>query len=367
MARSKIRLAVMFGGMSAEHEISLISAKNIIAALDKKYEPVLIGIGKDGKWYLQDEQAFMEISDDPKKVFLPSFEHQLAAIPGGKEGQFLNLNSGELLEPVDVLFPIVHGPMGEDGSLQGILEHLRIAYVGPGVLASSSGMDKIIFKQLMTQAGIPNSRFVSFSRSDQGLIDYKKIEADLGSPLFIKPANMGSSVGISKASNAAEFKAAINLAFQFDDKVLVEECIIGREIECAVLGNEEPKASIPGEIIPMDGFYSYEAKYIDEKGAALEAPAPGLDEMMIARIQELAIKAYRFIGCEGLSRVDFFLKENGEIIINEINTLPGFTRISMYPRLWRLSGIPYSELIDELVDHALERHKRRESILTAKV
>ena len=328
------RIAILFGGKSAEHEISLISGMNIIAALDRtKYTPLLIGIGKDAGWYLQDEAAFMAEPDDPKKIKLPSLERKVGVFPGESMPQFYDLSKGEAIEPVAAVFSIIHGPMGEDGSLQGLFEQANVPYVGPGVLGSSTGMDKDIFKQLMTQAGILNSKFHAYKINEKDSIDFAQVKADLGLPMFLKPANMGSSVGISKVENETEFKAAVELAFQFDEKVVIEEFIQGREIECAVLGNLDPKGSVPGEVIPKNDFYSYEAKYIDESGAGLEAPAKNISEWNVRRIQALAVEVFQTIDCEGLGRVDFFLKDNGEIYINEINTLPGFTKISMYPRL----------------------------------
>ncbi len=356
----KKRVAILFGGKSAEHEISLISAMNIIAAINRtQYEPVLIGIDKTGRWILQNETRFMANPADPRKVQLTDAAEQLSVIPGDTGPQLYNLHTGKTLEAIDVIFPIVHGPLGEDGSLQGLLRLLNLAFVGPDVLGSAICMDKDVAKRLMNEAGIPNARFRSFRKEDDAEIHSEKIAADLGLPLFVKPANMGSSVGISKVESAADLQDAVDEAFRFDTKIIIEEFIKGREIECAVMGNENPEASVPGEVIPHSGFYSYEAKYVDESAAGLEAPAKNLSEEQVRQIQALAIRAYRTLECEGLSRVDFFLKADGKLYLNEINTLPGFTKISMFPGLWGQSGIPYRELIDRLLRLAMERQKVR--------
>jgi D-alanine-D-alanine ligase len=265
---------------------------------------------------------------------------------------------------VDVVFPILHGPFGEDGTIQGFLKLADIPFVGPGVLGSAVGMDKDAMKRLLRDAGIPIGKFITVKSHEQAP-SFAEIETVLGKPFFIKPANMGSSVGISKVNDEAHYGSAIKDAFQYDIKIIIEEFIPGREIECAVLGNEEPAASVPGEIIPSHEFYSYDAKYLDENGAALEIPAK-IDEKTKKRIQELAIKTFHALCCEGLSRVDFFLKEDGEIIVNEINTMPGFTRISMYPKMWEASGITYTELISRLIELAISRHEKEHVLKTSR-
>ncbi len=258
---------------------------------------------------------------------------------------------------VDVFFPIVHGPNGEDGTLQGLLTLMNIPFVGPNTIGSALGMDKDVMKKLFLQAGIPTARSFTFTPQQKDAINYEKIIRDLGTPLFIKPANLGSSVGISKAANKDEFTKAIEAAFRYDRKVIVEENINGREIECSVMGNEELQASIAGEVIPKHSFYSYEAKYIDEKGADLVVPAK-LDDSTLKKIQEMAVRALKTLECESMARADMFLTDDGKIYVNEINTLPGFTSISMYPKLWEESGIKYTDLITKLVDLALLRHER---------
>jgi D-alanine-D-alanine ligase len=263
-----------------------------------------------------------------------------------------------------VVFPILHGPFGEDGTIQGFLKLADIPFVGPGVLGSAVGMDKDAMKRLLRDAGVPIGKFLTV-KSHERVPAFAEVEAALGKPVFIKPANMGSSVGISKVHDEGEYAAAIQDAFQFDTKIIIEEFIPGREIECAVLGNEEPAASSPGEVIPSHEFYSYDAKYLDENGAMLKIPAQ-LDGQTTKKIQQLAIQTFQTLCCEGLSRVDFFLKESGEIMVNEINTMPGFTRISMYPKMWETAGITYTELITRLIELAISRYEKERRLRTSK-
>ncbi len=317
----KLNIAILFGGKSAEHEVSLRSAKNVVDALDrKKYQPILIKINKTGPW------------------FFPKSRRK-----------------------IDVVFPILHGPFGEDGTVQGLLKLAGLPFVGSSVLGSAVGMDKDVMKRLLRDAGIPIGKFLVLW--EDGRPNYQEIVEKLGSPFFIKPANLGSSVGVHKVKNENEFKTAITDAFQYDRKVLAEEFIDGREIECAVLGNDHPKASVPGEVVVKDEFYSYEAKYLDENGASLEIPAK-LPSEIVKQIQNLALKTFQTLSAEGLARVDFFLKKNDEVLVNEINTMPGFTSISMYPKLWEASGIGYTELIDRLIQLALERSEKERKLGT---
>jgi D-alanine-D-alanine ligase len=349
------RVAILFGGKSAEHEISLISAMNIIKALDRnKYTPLLIGVDKSGMWQLQDEATFLAQEPNPKTVRLTSDTRPIGIVPGNIGPHLLDLMRGEALPEPDVVFGILHGPYGEDGSMQGLLQQLDLPYVGPGVAGSSVAMDKDIAKRLLTEAGIPNSAFVVFRKEDRALAVPSAV-AHLGLPWFVKPARLGSSVGVSKVSRPEDLAKAVDLAFEFDTKILIEEGIKGREIECAVLGNAHPKGSVIGEVVPPDGFYDYEAKYIDAEGAKLLLPAPNMDAETVKRVQEMAVKAFQVLECEGLSRVDFFLTADGGLLINEVNTLPGFTGISMYPSLWKLSGVAYPDLIDRLLVLAMER------------
>jgi D-alanine-D-alanine ligase len=360
----KIRVGILFGGKSAEHEVSLQSARNVLAALDKdKYDVVLIGIDKAGKWHWH--QNYMDFLNDgsPELVEFHSGAKELAVIPGSEAEQITDISWEETPGRIDVIFPVLHGPFGEDGTVQGLLKLANIPFVGAGVLGSAVGMDKDVMKRLLKADGIPIADFLTYTYRDRETIDYDEVTARLGSPVFIKPANMGSSVGISKASDAAGFREAVEDAFQYDTKIIIEEYIKGRELECSVLGNENPIASLPGEILPQAEFYSYEAKYIDENGALLEVPAR-LPGEKVREVQDLALKTYCSLCCEGMARVDFFLKENGELIVNEINTLPGFTRISMYPKLWEVSGLPCGKLIDRLIELALERFRREQALKT---
>lgn len=347
----KIRVGIIFGGKSAEHEVSLISAKNIIDAIDKeKYEPVLIGIDKTGKWHLGEQSNFVLNSGDAGLVKLNTEAAKNVSLVPESAG---SLTSGsEDIGAIDVVFPIVHGTYGEDGTLQGLLKLANIPFVGADVLGSAVGMDKEVMKRLLRDARLPIGKFVSVKQNC--VPSFEEVSNQLGAPIFIKPANMGSSVGVHKVSNENEYQAAIEDAFKYDNKVLLEEFIEGREIECAVLGNDEPQASIPGEIKASHDFYSYEAKYIDPDGADIIVPAD-LPEDVIKEVQEIAVKTFQALECFGLARVDVFVTPDNKVVVNEINTLPGFTSISMYPKLWEASGINYSDLIDKLIQLAIER------------
>jgi len=362
MARKKIKVGILFGGKSAEHEVSLLSAKNIIEAIDRdKYTPVLIGIDKSGKWLLQDPANYLLNTTDPKLIRLNSSGRRVALVPQN-EGRLTSLQDQPDPGSIDVVFPVLHGPFGEDGALQGLLKMADIPFVGAGVLGSAVGMDKDIMKRLLRDARIPGAKFIAAS-SHAGVPAYAGVVAAVGEPFFVKPANLGSSVGVSKVHDPSEYKRSVAQAFAYDNKILFEEYIRGREIECSVLGNDEPIASVPGEIIPRHEFYSYDAKYLDEQGAALEVPAR-LPEEMVTTVQRLAIAAFKALACEGMARVDFFLRENNEILVNEINTIPGFTSISMYPRLWQASGITYTDLIDRLIQLAFERFEKERRLQT---
>ena len=362
----KIKVGILFGGKSAEHEVSLQSAKNVYEAIDRdRFEPVLIGIDKEGRWRSSGDSLSLLNAGDPRTISLNAGGDPVALIP---ESQGLLCRPDPLtpqspLPKLDVVFPILHGPLGEDGTVQGLLKLADIPFVGSGVLGSAVGMDKDVMKRLFRDADIPIGKFIALG-SHEPLPSYAEVVAKLGSPIFIKPANMGSSVGVSKVHNEGEFAAALNAAFQYDTKIVIEEHINCREIECAVLGNEKPSASIPGEVIPTHEFYSYDAKYLDENGAKLEIPAK-LEGGCQKRIQELAVKVFQTLCCDGLARVDFFLADSGDIFVNEINTLPGFTKISMYPKLWEASGIGYTELISRLIELAMEKHKKERAIKIA--
>lgn len=362
---NKLRVGIIFGGRSGEHEVSLQSAKNVISALDrKKYEVVLIGIDKEGGWYLQSDAQFLLNYKGPKLIQLNKSEDEIGLLPMPREANLISLTGKRKIGQLDVIFPVLHGPYGEDGTIQGLLEMANIPYVGAGVLGSSLSMDKDVMKRLLREAGIPIAKFLTFERGDyeKGEITFAGASKGVGSPFFVKPANLGSSVGINKVKKKSKLRSALKEAFSYDNKILIEENIEGREIECSVLGNEDPIASVPGEIIPRHEFYSYEAKYIDEKGAALDIPAK-ISQKLKNKVQRLALKSFKVLCCSGMARVDFFIRKvTEEVILSEINTIPGFTKISMYPKLWEASGISYRELIDRLIQLAIERHKRKGSL-----
>jgi D-alanine-D-alanine ligase len=361
----KLKVAILFGGKSVEHEVSLQSAKNVIDALDRdKYEIILIGIDKKGTWHIQDKSNFLLNSSNPKLIALNKTNNKITKEFKNKSQNLAVLSEAEKNNKIDIIIPILHGPFGEDGTIQGLLKLAGIPFVGSSVLGSAVSFDKDVTKRLLTEAGIPNTKFVTLKKENK--ISFSEIKKILGLPMIVKPANSGSSVGISKVKNEKEFIKAIGYAFKFDRKIIIEK-FIGekREIECAVLGNENPKASICGEVITnkKHSFYSYEAKYIDENGATLEIPAK-ISKGIEDKIRRLAIKTFQILECEGLSRIDFFLLKNGEILVNEINTIPGFTNISMYPRLWEASGISYSKLIDKLIELAIERFNKEQKLQT---
>jgi D-alanine-D-alanine ligase len=361
---SKIRVGIIFGGRSGEHEVSLASAQSVMDAIDgKKYEVVPIGITKAGQWIASgDPMQALEAGDaaasrpaallgDPSHRGLMRLEDTERAIEATR------------LAELDVVFPVLHGPYGEDGTVQGLLELAGIPYVGAGVIGSALGLDKAVFKDVMRAHGFPIVDEVLLKRKawDAGpeeVLD--RVEAALDYPMFTKPANLGSSVGISKCDNRSELAAGLAEAARYDRKLIVEAAVpAAREIEVSVLGNDEPIASLPGEVVPSREFYSYESKYFDagEDASELLIPAP-LSPELTERVRELAVEVYQAIDCAGMARVDFLLSgETGELVVNEVNTIPGFTSISMYPKLWEATGIPYSELIDRLIELAIERYE----------
>ena len=364
---TKKNVAVVFGGRSGEHEVSLMSATSVMRAIDKeKYNVIPLGITKDGSWMLYDgpiekiESGEWEgisnklLRDNPKgSVF--------SVVPMGGEKDVVTAEGipPNLAEKIDVIFPVLHGPYGEDGTIQGLLEMADIPYVGAGVLASAVGMDKAYAKKIFEYAGLPVGKYMVVMRrklrEDQDFY-IRLVEENFTYPVFVKPSNLGSSVGISKARNREELIKALQLAAQHDRKILVEEFINGRELECAVLGNDEPLPSVVGEIIPSHEFYDYEAKYFDDGKSTMVIPAD-IPEEKAAEIRNMAVKAYMAIDAAGLSRVDFFMeRETMKIYINEINTMPGFTKFSMYPLLWAATGLPYHKLIDRLIELAMERY-----------
>lgn len=357
-----LNVGILFGGKSAEHEISIQSAKNIVDALDKtKYRPVLLYIDQKGHWH-RINKALLDATPGGKSIDTVSKETSIILEPQSN-GIISSPQNEELAVELDVVFPILHGPMGEDGTVQGLLKLANVPFVGAGVLGSAVGMDKDVMKRLLKEADIPIGKFVCVKNTEP-MPEFEWIKDRLGMPCYVKPANLGSSVGISKVATEEEFKKALELAFRFDRKILIEENIQGREIECAVLGNDFPMASIPGEVISQGKFYSYEAKYLDKNQSRVEIPAK-ISENQLKTIQEMAIKTFQVLCCEGLGRVDCFLTDDGRVLVNEINTLPGFTNISMYPKMWEYSGISYSELIDRLIQLSIERHKEELKLRTS--
>jgi D-alanine-D-alanine ligase len=352
-----LRVLVLFGGRSAEHEVSVVSARSVVDALDRtRYDVVCVGIDKEGRWHLLPSPPALPPGTSGR---LPVVEASagtdvaLAREPGTRS---LVGVAGER-EPFDVVFPVLHGPFGEDGTIQGLLELAGIPYVGAGVLASAVGMDKAVQKTLFRAAGLPVVRHeVVHEREWREDPEAVTARAEgLGTPLFTKPVNLGSSVGITKVKSLADLEVAMEEAFRYGRKALIEEAAEGaREVECSVLGNDDPVASVPGEIVPSAEFYDYRAKYLEE-GTRLNAPAD-LPAAVTEEIQRMAVAAFRAIDAAGMARVDFFYREPDQVIVNEINTIPGFTEISMYPRLWEASGLSYPELVDRLVQLALERH-----------
>jgi len=350
--KKRLRVGVLFGGRSGEHEVSLASAASVIRGLDPdKYEPVPIGITKDGHWLIGEGAAKMlpDILKSGRRVMLTADPTEAALVP---------LDRGAGAQRFDVIFPVMHGTFGEDGTIQGLLELADLPFVGAGVLGSAIGMDKDVAKRLCDSAGIPVVPWVTIQRwqwENEPQAVRTIIEEKFPYPVFVKPATLGSSVGMSKVHDAEELAPAMNLAAEYGMKILVEKAVTAREIEVSVLGNHDPQASIPGEIVPHREFYDYTAKYLED-GTQLLIPAD-LKPPQIKRIQTLAVEAFRALELSGMARVDFFLeKKGGKLYLNEVNTIPGFTSISMYPKLWEASGISFRELIDKLIELALEMH-----------
>lgn len=344
---SKLRVAVLFGGRSGEHEVSIRSAASVIAALDRsRYDVVPVAITKQGRW-LQAGESVELLPEAARTELQVGAALEISREPGATQG-------------VDVVFPVLHGTFGEDGTVQGLLELADVAYVGSGVLGSACGMDKDVMKRLFRERGLPSVAHVSLLRSEINERWAEPVDR-FGYPLFVKPANLGSSVGVSKAEGETALKAALAEAARYDRKLVVEPAIDGREIECAVLGGDLPEASVAGEVIPGEEFYSYEDKYLTD-AAKLEIPAK-LSEEQADAVRRLAVEAFQAVGCWGLARVDFFLeRSSGEPLLNEVNTMPGFTSISMYPKLWEASGLPYPKLIDRLIALAVERQEEKRTI-----
>ncbi len=367
--QSKLKIGVLYGGRSGEHDVSLCSAASVVAALDpSKYDVIAIGIDRDGRWYVQDRPEIVEdkafgriLSLKKRGLWLVNhFEQQ-------NKLHIYNLETSGEKVVVDLIFPVLHGTYGEDGTLQGLMELAMVPYVGVDVAGSAVGMDKDIAKRLLKEAGIPVVPWITIGRHEwreQPEKILRKAQKELSLPLFVKPLCTGSSVGIKKVKAKKELAAAIDYAFQFDTRIMMETGIDCREIECAVLGNECPQASVLGEILPQHEFYSYEAKYLDPQGAKMNIPAK-INAKLSATIRKCAVAGFQALNCNSMARVDFFLdKKTNQFYLNEINTLPGFTSISMYPKLWAATGIPYGKLLDHLVDLALQRHREKSTIKT---
>lgn len=361
MTTPKIRIGLVCGGRSAEHQVSLLSARNVYSGFDQeRYLVSVLGITREGVMnYLGDGPDFLLNADKPEEVALrPGIGSPLAGAPGfGRQGLAAmdgGMDGGTRLE-LDVIFPALHGPFGEDGSVQGFFEVIGIPVVGAGVLASAVGMDKEFSKRLLREAGLRTADFLAFASPEEALqAGYPSVRERLGATVFVKPAGQGSSIGVSKASDAPSFERAVRSAFRHDGKILVEEYVKGREIECAVLGAADPQASLPGEIVPLADFYDFRSKYLDAGASRLEIPA-ALTAAQRDSVRALSVRAFRALGCRDMARVDFFLREDGEFLVNEINTLPGFTNGSMYPKLWEATGLPLPALLDRLVELARMR------------
>jgi len=355
------KVVFLCGGRSAEHEVSLQSAQNIVRSLDfDKYSAVVIYIDREGRWfYVNDTLGFIQSENIVQWITSQNLS-PVALLGNGTDFQLMTLDDHQSIDSVAVLFPVLHGPYGEDGSVQGLAQLANLPCVGANVLGSAISMDKDIMKRLLQNTNLKNARSLTLYKKDLPF-DSNNIESDLGWPIYVKPANMGSSVGVSRANNQQELHDAIAHAFKFDIKIIVEQEVRGREIEVAVLGNNAPQASEVGEIVPLTDFYSYDSKYISGDGAELIIPAALSDEQR-ARLQTTAIEVFNLMECSGLARVDMFLTASNEIYVNEINTLPGFTNISMYPKLWEASGKSQKQLISELIDFAVERETEKESL-----
>jgi len=355
------KVVFLCGGRSAEHEVSLQSAQNIVRSLDfDKYSAVVIYIDREGRWYyIEDTTAFVNAADIAKWITSHSFA-PIALLGNGADFQLIRLDDHTTINHINVLFPVLHGPYGEDGSVQGLAQLANLPCVGANVLGSAISMDKDIMKRLLKNTKLKNAKSLTRYKKDLP-VNPNDIETLFGWPVYVKPANMGSSVGVSKASNDDELADAISHAFKFDTKIIIEQEIRGREVEVAVLGNDSPQASEVGEIIPHTDFYSYDSKYISGDGAELVIPA-SLSEEQKTSLQSTAIEVFNVMECSGLARVDMFLTENNDIYVNEINTLPGFTNISMYPKLWEASGKSQTQLISDLIYFAIEREIEKESL-----
>lgn len=357
-SEKKLTIGLLCGGRSGEHTVSLASAMNIQKSLNReKYNIALIGIEKNGTWHLSWEEDLIHHPDDIQKI---SLNLSKPIVYLDLNGEIKDQTTHKILTTIDVFFPITHGVYGEDGTLQGYLRWLDVPFVGPGITGSSICMDKDVTKRLLRDSGLPITPFISVRASQT--ITFEEASVHLGIPLFIKPCHQGSSLGVTKVSDQETFNQAIKKAFRYSRKILIEQSVKAKEIECSVLGNSDPSASKAlGEIAPLQEFYSFDAKYVSDDGAKLDIPAD-LEEETVQKIRQAAISAYTILECEGMARIDFFVKPDGSFLINEVNTLPGFTNISMYPKLWESSDLPQSELLDKLITLAIERYQQEKQL-----
>ena len=342
----KVSIAILYGGRSVEHEISIRSAKNVVANIEKdSFEVILLGIDKKGSWYLN-KSMYEEISSGVS----------ISIILDASTPHLVEIETGRTIK-IDVVFPVLHGTDGEDGSIQGLFKSMDLPVVGSGVLGSAISMDKIISKKILKECGVPVASYLEYDKSQKDLLKYEEIVQQVGLPFMIKSAALGSSVGISLVKSAADFSGALDDSFRYGEKIIVEQFIKGRELECAVIGNEQPRASLPGEIIMVKDydFYTYEAKYLDEEAIEIKLPAE-VDQRTMDEIRRISIMAYQALRCEDFARVDLFVTDKGEVIVNEINTIPGFTDASMFPMMWQQMGISYTELISELIELCMKRY-----------
>jgi D-alanine-D-alanine ligase len=354
----KLNIGVLIGGKSSEHRISLLSGKNVVNAIDRtKYDVTVIYIDETGKWFFAGDHVVLNNEEDARIVSYAGNQKAVIFSQNAGEHTLIDQSTGATITILDVLYPVLHGNFGEDGSIQGLAKLANIPIVGCGILGSAMGMDKDITKKILRDENIPVAPSITARKGVLDNIGFDEVTKTLGHEVFIKPVTLGSSVGVSYVTNEAEFKKAMTLAFSLDNKVLIESKVIGREIECAVKGNIFPIASAIGEVIPKDTWYSFESKYIDPNGAALAIPAD-MTPSEIEKAQKVAVSTYAALECRGLTRVDMFLTPGGEIFVNEVNTLPGFTKISMYPKLWEISGVSYGNLVTELIELAIEENDR---------
>jgi D-alanine-D-alanine ligase len=354
----KLNIGVLIGGKSSEHKISLLSGKNVVNAIDRtRFDVTVVYIDPNGKWHYSGDTVVLANEDNARNVEFAGESIPVLFSQNSDDHNLIAYDSGKVITKLDVLYPVLHGNFGEDGSVQGLARLANIPIVGCGILGSAMGMDKDITKRILRDENIPVAPSITAKKGINDQISFAEISSTLGNEVFIKPVTLGSSVGVSYVTNEEEYSKAIALAFSLDNKVLIEKKIIGREIECAVKGNIFPQASAIGEVIPKDTWYSFESKYIDPNGAALAIPAEMTTDE-VEKAQKVAIASYSALECRGLTRVDMFLTADGNIYVNEVNTLPGFTKISMYPKLWEVSGVSYQNLVSELIELALEEHER---------